>query len=422
MGFYVKEEWSALDGPGLPAAAKRGGTYKAYVPDKIADGTQPIIPIPAELTSYATQLHRQIAEVSIDIEPIARFLLHSEAISSSRIEGIAPHSDKIALAELALEGSEPVRGFPASSEDVARNITIVSSSQEQLAGADTVSVDDLIDLQAQLLGPRTRLATGLRTIQNWVGGSHYNPIGADFVPPPPRYVPELMDDLIAFINTPQHSPLIQAAIAHAQMETIHPFLDGNGRVGRALIHLILGRAGLVRDVVFPVSLVLGSWSESYIAGLTAYRAGDETTWVRTFLEACDMAIVQSGIIASDLKELQTQWEHRVSEDRQQTGRRGKLRTDSAQAKILRALPSHPLLTARTAATLCAVSVQNARVALESLAGIGILRKKTIGPGGLLGYLADDVFALLDTTERRLASSQFDTAAAQPSARAVPLRR
>ena len=78
-----------------------------------------------------------------------------------------------------------------------------------------------------------------------------------------------MDDVVKYLNSASHGALVQAAILHAQFETIHPFADGNGRIGRALIHLVLERRGLATSPVLPVSMVLGTWSEGYVAGLTA---------------------------------------------------------------------------------------------------------------------------------------------------------
>src|SRR5207302_3067265 len=136
--------------------------------------------------------------------------------------------------------------------------------------------------------------------QNWIGGNDYNPCGADFVPPPPEFVPDLLLDLVAYLDSDDYSPLVQAAIAHAQFETIHPFADGNGRVGRALIHAVLRRRGLAPRYVPPISLVLATESRSYIGGLTAYRYMGEPTsaaaqegvanWMGTFASATARAV------------------------------------------------------------------------------------------------------------------------------------
>src|SRR5256885_17113261 len=140
------------------------------------------------------------------------------------------------------------------------------------------------------------IAGKLRTQQNWIGGNAFNPGRADFVPPPPKLVPDLMSDLCAFINRTDLSPVLQAAVAHAQFETIHPFADGNGRVGRALIHVVLRRRDLAPRYVPPVSLVLAADAESYIAGLTAFREERAAAWILLFARA----IAQAAVKASEL--------------------------------------------------------------------------------------------------------------------------
>ena len=109
-----------------------------------------------------------------------------------------------------------------------------------------ITLDILLEIHRRLLeGTRLEEHGGrIRTVQNWIGGSSYNPCSAAFVPPPPEDVPALLDDLISFCNDDGLPALAQAAIAHAQFETIHPFVDGNGRAGRVLIHLVLCRRGI----------------------------------------------------------------------------------------------------------------------------------------------------------------------------------
>ena len=144
-----------------------------------------------------------------------------------------------------------------------------------LAQAETLTVDHVVELHRSLL-PEEPRHHGLRTVQNWIGTSSRSPIGAAYVPPAPEQVPELMADLVDYINGAAHAPLVQAAVIHAQFETIHPFTDGNGRVGRALIHTVLSRRGLTDRAVLPISLVLATLRDQYIAGLTAFRHSSPT--------------------------------------------------------------------------------------------------------------------------------------------------
>ena len=209
----------------------------------------------------------QCLRSSASLAGVARFLLRSEAIASSMIEGISPSPQQVALAELAQD--EPIRGFGDQARLVANNITILERATAQLVESDLVSVGDVQQLQSALLIEKRH--HGLRTVQNWIGGSNWHPMEADFVPPPPQQVPELMEDLMAYLNGSAHAPLVQAALVHAQFETIHPFTDGNGRVGRALIHCVLARRRLTPTAMLPISLVLATLRDTYIDGLTAYR-------------------------------------------------------------------------------------------------------------------------------------------------------
>ena len=207
-----------------------------------------------------------------DMAGIARFLLRSEAIASSRIEGVAPSAHRVALAELAQQ--EEVRGLSEQARAVARNVTLVRAAVEELSGARPVTADRLLALHRSLL-PDSPEHHGTRSTQNWVGGSSYHPLDADFVPPPPELVPDLVADLLTYLNGATHAPLIQAALVHAQFETIHPFADGNGRVGRELIHTVLTRRGLLAGMILPTSPVLSTLSDEYVEALSRFReAGD----------------------------------------------------------------------------------------------------------------------------------------------------
>lgn len=419
MSHYVTENWIPESGSGVPRRDKAGGPFRAYVPDHLAHKAWSFSP---ELTSRAARIEREILRLnrhaaSGQVESVARLLMRSEAISSARIEGIAPNVDKVVLAELAQE--EEVRGFKESAEEVARNLTVLRSIEKSFATEPTISVELLERLQRELMGENGSIPTGLRTIQNWIGGSNHTPIGAEFIPAPPRLVHDLVDDLCLYLDGASHGALIQAAIAHAQFETIHPFADGNGRVGRALIHGILLRRGLTEYTILPVSLVLGTWSTRYVQGLTAYRQGDVDEWLSVFLDAAEEAVKQARLIADDLARIQEEWFAAVEETRREEGMQRALRADSLEAKLLTSLPAHPIVTVTSIQRLYGITPGNARKALDRLSGAGILRTKVIAKNGGLGYYADDILSLLDLADRQLASSRFDTRLSPPTGRAVP---
>ncbi|HEV2361526.1 MAG TPA: Fic family protein, partial [Acidimicrobiales bacterium] len=152
-------------------------------------------------------------------------------------------------------------------------------------------VDDLLDIHRILLEGTSedRFAGVIRTDQNWVGGRGLSPVDAVFVPPPEDRVPELLQDLVSLVNLDDLPAVAQAAIAHAQFETIHPFGDGNGRAGRCLIHVVLRRRGLTPLFVPPISVVLASSAKQYIAGLVDFREGRVDDWIGHFADATTAA-------------------------------------------------------------------------------------------------------------------------------------
>ena len=421
MPTHIERQWMPADGTGLSRRDKAGGTYEAYAPDKLRSPKWQVEP---DIARFAAQVERKIVDIrqlpaSGQLESIARLLMRSEAISSSKIEGIAPNVDKVVLAELAQR--EDVRGFKESAEAVARNLSVLRSVEESFSREDSITPELLERFQAELLG-NTSIPTGIRTQQNWIGGSSWTPIGAEFVPPPPEYIPDLVEDLCEYLEGAHHGALIQAAIAHAQFETIHPFNDGNGRVGRALIHGTLLRRGLTQHTILPVSLVLGTWSSRYVAGLTAYRGGDVNAWLQLFLEAADIAVEQARILAQELQDIQSDWWQRIEQHRAAEGKTRALRNDSIEAKLLAGMASHPIITVTTVERLYGTKATNARKALDSLKAAGIVRAKVIGKGGVIGYYADDILNLITHEDRQLASSQFDTRLSPPGERAAPARR
>ncbi len=154
-----------------------------------------------------------------------------------------------------------------------------------------IRLEDLLDIHRTLLEGTTeaRFAGIVRTEQNWIGGRGTSPRDATFVPPPPDRVPGLLDDLVAFVNLDDLPAISQAAIAHAQFETIHPFGDGNGRAGRCLIHVILRRRGVAPRLVPPISVVLATNAKRYIAGLTDFREGRADDWIGSFADTVTTA-------------------------------------------------------------------------------------------------------------------------------------
>lgn len=419
MGQWHPAFWES-DVTGVPRRERRSGEYRWYEPDLVV-GHRRLVD--GDLARRIAQVERRVR--SLDgpgadvLSSVARFLLRSEAIASSHIEGVAPSAKQVALAELAT--IEQVQGVGAQARLVANNLTVVQEAAGRLAEVDTITVDDLEGLHSALLADEPRLH-GIRTRQNWIGGADHHPWDADFVPPAPAQVPGLVADLLDYTTGAADSPLIQAAVVHAQFETIHPFSDGNGRVGRALIHTVLTRRGLTPTAVLPISLVLATRREQYVRGLTDSRfdsatdaAGEDAStraWVEVFVDAADDAVTQSRRIVEEIQEVRADWEQRLADYHDAQGRRRALRSDSTTAHILDVLASAPVLTAKTTAALFDVSNKAASSALEELSAADILSTRSIGRGAR-AFVADDLLDLITIAERRLDSTRFDTRESPP---------
>ncbi|MCU1400342.1 MAG: filamentation induced by cAMP protein Fic [Acidimicrobiales bacterium] len=241
-----------------------------------------------------------------------------------------------------------------------------------------------------------------------------------FVPPPPDTLDPLLDDLLTYVNGDDHPALVQAAIAHAQFETIHPFVDGNGRTGRALIHVVLRRRGLAPRFVPPISLVLATWANDYIAGLTAYRhIGAANTpehsmgagiWLRTFATSAHRSCADAEIDAGKIAALDARWREQL----------GRVRANSAVELLLDLLPGAPVITVDSAARLIGRSEMRTGEAINRLEAAGVLRQRNIGRQRYRVFEAADVVDLFTGLERALASPTGDTVA-EPPTRRVPRR-
>jgi Fic family protein len=301
--------------------------------------------------------------------------------------------------------------------EVLNNIEAMRWAVDELSEADAITADHLLGIHERLFAGTIleRHAGRVRAEQNWIGGSSHNPCSAAFVPPPPEWVPGLLEDLCVFCNLEALPAIAQAAIAHAQFETIHPFVDGNGRIGRALIHVILRRRGLAPVVVPPLSLVLATWSQDYVNGLTATRprpGEPEGTdaWIGLFAAAITRAVGDAERYEERVADMQAGWRQRL----------GRVRSDSAAVKLIEVLPGAPVITAQTAATLVGRSFQAVNEAIARLVDAGILRQTTIGRRNR-AFEAPELLDAFNDLERQLASPEGDTRHSPP-ARRVPYRR
>lgn len=420
MGHYEAFIWQGSP-TGQTRRERTACSYRAYIPDPLSSRS---LALPTDLVADLADAERAVAGLQdrdtglASVESVARLLLRAEAVGSSYIEGLQVNARRLAKEAFA----EQV-GLPTT-DDTARavlgNIRAMGSALDLSDLDRAITVEDLCALHRELLkGTRDERWGGVvREEQNWISG--VNPCRAAYVPPPHGYVSDLLEDLCSYISGDDHPTIVQAALAHAQFETIHPFVDGNGRVGRALIHLVLRRRGLAPNFVPPVSLILATNAGAYISGLTSYRydapADDPVAsesavqWVDRFVNELLRSCEDAASFAEQLEQLEQKWRQAA----------GNVRRNSSADLLLAALPGIPILTVNTAAEAIGRTPERTRDAVKHLADSGILRQGNLGRRNRVfevGDLLDEITGL----ERRLASPAADTAVARPT-RTVPARR
>jgi Fic family protein len=422
MSKLVRRRWRSEVTSGLPRRDRASCDYQAYVPDPLVGGAIQLDGgVAADVADAEAAVGRFDADASAlaDTEALARLLLRAESVASSKIEGLEVGGRRLLRAEAAQALGDDAHDVTAV--EVLGNIQAMTWALSTVGAGDAITLDTLREAHRRLLGGTALEEMGgqIRTEQNWIGGSSYNPCSAVFVPPPPEEVGRLLDDLCGFCTTDSLPTIVQAALAHAQFETIHPFVDGNGRIGRALIHLIFGRRGLAVRVLPPISLVLVTWAQDYIAGLTTTRYVGRpdskeaidglNSWVGLFATACRRAIGNAERFEAEVSALQGEWRHRL----------GRVRSGSATECLINALPGAPVVTITGAADLIGRSFQATNLAIARLAGSGILRQVNVGRRNR-AFEAPELIRQFTALERRLGSPTGNTRSSEPSRR-VPQR-
>lgn len=203
-----------------------------------------------------------------------------------------------------------------------------------------------------------------RQVQNWIGGSDYAPRGALHVPPPPETLPAYLEDLYAFANRDDLPAVVQAAIVHAQFESIHPFIDGNGRIGRTLIHAVLRRRRITRHLTVPVASGLVAHRDRYFGALNAYRDGDASVLVAMLARGIDVAVTESRQTAADLTGIRDRWQDAA----------GGPRSGTTRFRLLDALTEEPIVNVPRVAGRFGLAEAEARAELDHLEAAGVLQR------------------------------------------------
>lgn len=351
--------------------ASAGEAFKAFVPAALP-------PRPGIDWSPALRGRFDAALVALgrldavsDMLPNAGLLLYSfvrkEAVLSSMIEGT-----QSSLADLMLFELDEQPGVPMEdTREVSRYVAALEHGLDRLRGGFPLSLRLLREVHEVLIGTGrgTHLMPGeFRTSQVWIGGTR--PGNAVFVPPPANELDECLKLFERFLHDKPEAtpPLIKAALAHVQFETIHPFLDGNGRVGRLLIALQLGADGLLREPLLYLSLYLKEHRQTYYELLNAVRlSGDWEAWLEFFADAVMTTATEAAASAKRLLDLGAADGRRIE---------GLGRAAASALTIHRVLQRQPLATATSLAAVTKLTPATVNKSLAHLERLGIVTELT----------------------------------------------
>lgn len=286
--------------------------------------------------------------------------LRTEAVDSSKIENVDASLADYGRALLGV-------GANASAVSMASATAALSLMIREAETTRRIRLDAMLQAHHDLFHrhpDEAHRAGTFRTTQNWVGGSDYSPTGALHVPPPPETVPGYLEDLVAFANRDDLPALVQAAIVHAQFESIHPFIDGNGRIGRALIHAVLRRRRASRHLTVPIASALVAHRDRYFEALVDYRAGRAVTMVAMLASATSIATAESWRTATHLTEIRAGWQQAAGDPRPGT----------TAYRLLDLLTDEPIVNAALVVERVGAAQDEAEAAIRAATDAGILSR------------------------------------------------
>jgi Fic family protein len=378
---FERLTWLLAEG-GDTRRSGQGRRYDSALVPTIADHD---MMLPSECALISEDVRTAIAafdlRVGVTLAPLESLLVRIESSASSRIENVAAPVPDLLIAE--------------TGDDQGRSVADVMGNVEATTAAivlsDDITPETVLDIHRALLG-RTHpvLAGKWRTEAVWIGSYSAGPPGAEFVPPATRHIPEAIEDLCDFMSRTDMPVFIQAMVMHAQFETIHPFPDGNGRVGRALIHALLRREGLTKAATLPISAGIVSQKHRYIEALTEYRLGDFVPIVELGADATFAALRNASYLFDDVVEVQARWsEHTAS-----------LRSDAVAHEVVARLLHNPVVDTDVLEPLLDASDSAIRRALTDLVHRNVVSPITRDTPGPQRYVAHDVVSALNSFTNR----------------------
>ncbi len=344
-----------------PRADKQLREITVALPPYIRDRDYPIDrPLAAMTTASAGDLGHLDLVHGRTLKALNHLQLRAESVDSSKIENVDASLADYGRALLGVGANASAVSMASATAALTRMIRDAETTRAIRPEAILQAHEDLFRHHPD----EGHRAGTFRTTQNWIGGSDYSPLGALHVPPPPETVPDYLADLFAFADRDDVPPLVQAAIVHAQFESIHPFIDGNGRIGRALIHAVLRRRRATRHLTVPIASALVAHRERYFGALDDYRNGSAAPLIAMFASATSVATAESWRTAAHLKDLRKEWHDAV----------GGSRPGTALHRLLDLLTEEPIVNVALVMERVDASESTAREAIATLVDAKVLSK------------------------------------------------
>lgn len=298
--------------PRGPRADRRLSEVTVSLPPSIAELEYPMDrALRAMTTASAGDLSHLDLVHGRTLSALNHLQLRTESVDSSKIENVDASLADYGRALLGVGANASAVSMASATAALTRMIADADSTRSIRPEAILRAHHELF----RRTPSEAHRAGTFRSTQNWVGGSDWSPLGALHVPPPPETVEDYLSDVFAFANRDDLPAVVQAAIVHAQFESIHPFIDGNGRIGRALIHAVLRRRRATRHLTVPIASALVAHRARYFGALDDYRAGRAQTIVAMLATAVQIATAESWETSTRIRDVRDQWHDAVGGSR-----------------------------------------------------------------------------------------------------------
>jgi Fic family protein len=374
--------------------SQRAGTKEDRMTREVTVSLPPLLaqitlPVPDGMTEELRQAHNAVVETDARyghaLTSLNTFLIRTEGVASSKIEHVEASATDYALALAGNHGNASAVAMVDAGSAINQ---LVSSS----AGGAGITEQAILAAHQTLMKSdptEVHFAGSWRTMQNWIGGSNYAPRNTLYVPPPAETVKTYMADLLAFAHRQDMDPLVQATLVHAQFESIHPFTDGNGRIGRALINAVLRYRGVTSRTIVPLASALVANTERYFDALGSYRVGDLAPLLRDFVSGTRIAAEETQVAAGTLVNLKAMWHDRLE-----------TREGSASRRLIDVLLDVQTVTSQWVEKELELTPRSALGGIDELEEAGIVTEIT-GRKRNRVWVVTEVMAELEELNRRI---------------------